>query len=489
MTTTRRGFLAAGAGLAASATLTAPAFARGWDRGADARVVIVGAGLAGLSCADLLHRHGVRARVFEARPDRLGGRCWSSHGWQGGQVAEHGGEFLDSRHSDMLGLAKRFGLGLDDTFDVGGTPRLFIDGRRRRRYRLRPEMAQFERRIVKLARRIGPYTARHHSRLAREIDEMSARDIVDRYLDGGSDSVAGRAYHVHLAGFLGLDLDDLGGLAVIDDLAHPIRGADERWHVHGGNDQIVHGLEDALPQGAVVSDAPLRRVVRRPSGTYALAFGGIANPVHADHVVFCLPFTALREVDLDDSGLSSAKRRCIDELGMGTNAKVSLQLDQRPQRFEGWNGYLAADRPVFETWESSAGQRGAGSVLTVYFGGRSGDQGLPHGAVHGAAPRSTVDAVLRQLTRRGDTDLGGLKASFAGRATIDHWVRDPWTRGSYAAFLPGQYTRYVGVVGEPERRAHFAGEHTSPLANQGYLEGAVRTGRRAAREVLRAVRG
>ena len=91
------------------------------------------------------------------------------------------------------------------------------------------------------------------------------------------------------------------------------------------------------------------------------------------------------------------------------------------------------------------------------------------------------------LVHRGQTRLPGLRAGFLGRAHLDHWTRDPWTRGSYAAFLPGQYTRFAGFVGRAEDGVHFAGEHTAPLVDQGYLNGAVRTGERAAREVLAAV--
>jgi monoamine oxidase len=126
--------------------------------------------------------------------------------------------------------------------------------------------------------------------------------------------------------------------------------------------------------------------------------------------------------------------------------------------------------------------------VTAYFGGRSGSTGLPRRLRHGSAPPAVADQVIRWIGRGGRNGLPGLRAGYLGRAQIDHWSHDPWTRGSYAAFLPGQYTRYAGFVGKPEGNLHFAGEHTSPLTNQGYLEGAVRTGRRAARQVLAAVR-
>jgi len=74
---------------------------------------IVGAGLAGLACADALANRGIVASVYEAGL-RTGGRCWSLRGFFPGQVAERGGEFIDTTHKTMLGYAKRFGLALED---------------------------------------------------------------------------------------------------------------------------------------------------------------------------------------------------------------------------------------------------------------------------------------------------------------------------------------------------------------------------------------
>ena len=82
--------------------------------------------------------------------------------------------------------------------------------------------------------------------------------------------------------------------------------------------------------------------------------------------------------------------------------------------------------------------------------------------------------------------MPGITDAWNGLSWLDSWVDDPWVHGSYAGFLPGQYTSYWGYLGRREGGIHFAGEHTSTFA-QGYLEGGVESGDRAAREVLKAL--
>src|SRR5882672_11241780 len=113
----RRQVLKGAGALGAAMVVASPplaALARPRRRGAhDPRVVVVGAGLAGLSCAYKLQQHGIRADLYESR-DRVGGRCWSARTFAGGQVAEHGGEFVDTRHVQLRRLVAALGLDLDD---------------------------------------------------------------------------------------------------------------------------------------------------------------------------------------------------------------------------------------------------------------------------------------------------------------------------------------------------------------------------------------
>ena len=165
----RGAVLGAGAALAPSLLLgcgdddaperTAPSSGAGGGDGP--RVAIVGAGLAGLACAERLVRAGVTPVVYEANPDRIGGRCWSSRGWADGQVAEHGGEFIDTRHARIMALADRLGLKLDDLYarPLRGALRIWMNDRRRSYSSLRPGQAEVVAALRRDARRVGSYAA------------------------------------------------------------------------------------------------------------------------------------------------------------------------------------------------------------------------------------------------------------------------------------------------------------------------------------------
>jgi len=95
-------------------------------------------------------------------------------------------------------------------------------------------------------------------------------------------------------------------------------------------------------------------------------------------------------------------------------------------------------------------------------------------------------ALAAEFLMRAEPVFPRLSARWNQKATFDDWPRNPWTLGSYSYFRAGQYQRFAGAEGEAVGSCHFAGEHTS-IDAQGYLEGAVESGERAAREVRAAV--
>ncbi len=487
---TRRQLLK-GAGVAGAAAVVAGPALAALGRPArrsphEPRVVIVGAGLAGLSCAFKLHINGVAADLYESR-ERVGGRCWTSRAFAYGQVAEHGGEFIDTRHVQLRRLVSTLGLKLDDLWAAYDeleetTGLLVLDGERQDRKEVFADIDLVVRRLARDAKRIGPYRWGQAGPEAKAFDRMTMREWMDANVPGGSSSLLGRALDVGLTGFWGIDPEDTSAITLIDTYitSYPGGPADERYHVHGGNDQVPTLLADMLPAGSLHLEAPLLAMWERVDGSYALRFGGSAETVVADQVVLCLPFTALRDADLQGAGLDAKRLKSIRELGMGTNSKVLLQFRERLHSFQDWSGTFNTDAPKTDGWDSSIGQSGRGGLLTIYSGGKTG-AGYPVDEAHAIAPTQVVDQALGFL----DAWLPGIGAAFNGRSWLDSWIDDPWVKGSYAAFLPGQWTSLFGYLGRSGRNVHFAGEHTSTYS-QGYLNGGVETGLRAAREILHA---
>jgi monoamine oxidase len=479
----RRRLLAGAAGLGAAALLDrstpAEALARRPPPSSPPRVAIVGAGLAGLTCAYRLHQRGIPSTLFEAHPHRVGGRCWTAREFAASQTAEHGGEFIDTAQHRIRALAAELELTLDDVEAPqrkrpGLHPRLVLGGKVRRFAEVYRDQHLIGERALADSRRVRDFTWDRATRAARELDEMSAAEWLDAAVPGPSHRLLRAATEQLMAEEYGLDVGRLSAISMLVQFGAFGVESDERFHVHGGNDQIAWGLAERLPPGTLQLDAPLSALRRRGSA-FTLSFAGTPGETLADVVVLCLPFIALRRVDLDAAGLRPRKRRCIEELGMGTNAKLLLQFRRHLSHYDRFNGEFY-DEDV-DTWDSSIDEPGRPGILTVFSGGSYGAAQRGHGP-HGPAPRPRVTQALAKL----NCAVPGLAAGFDGDAWLDHWASDPWTHGSYAAFEPGQFTRYWGFVGRPEGRILFGGEHTA-LAAQGFLDGAVASGERCATEV------
>jgi monoamine oxidase len=192
-----------------------------------------------------------------------------------------------------------------------------------------------------------------------------------------------------------------------------------------------------------------------------------------------IPFSILRSsVDLSKAGFSPRKLTAISKMGMGTNSKMHVQFTSRHWETLGSNGETYADTGYQNTWEVTRGQGGATGILVDYTGGKIG------ASFGSGTPSSRAQEFLGQI----EPVLPGISARWNGRATIDYWTGNRWTKGSYSYWKVGQYQGFAGVEREIEGGScHFAGEHTS-IDFQGYLNGAVETGERAASEITAALK-
>jgi monoamine oxidase len=487
----RRAFLqragAAGAGLVAAGSLgvgrALPAAA-----GNQPTVAIVGGGLAGLSCAHLLAKRGVRSTVYEARAERLGGRCWTLRGFfENEQTGEHHGQYIDSRHRQLRRLAAELGIDLIDTFEqsfpAGDRDVLWIDGRDRRDGTVFADFGIFYDRLSADYERVGSYLCHEAGPRAQRFDQVTMLEWFEQNLPGGADSLLAQALGIFMTSFFGLDPQDMSAINLFEAFVAPYPGANERFRLKGGNDRLVSALVGSLGDGSIEMERPLEAIWSQNDGRVGLRFGGEAGDVIADRVVLALPFTTLRETDHAGLSLRPRKRRAIETLAMGTNGKMNLQLNRSFAALD-WDASFASDEPHYVTWDSTYGQTSPAPhtpVLTIYNGGAAG-RSFPTTRAHAPANEPVIEAALTALGR-GVEDI---RDAFNGKAYLDFPFLDPWVRGSYAGFGPGQYTDFWGCLGDREGPVHFAGEHTS-THSQGYLNGAVESGQRAAREVLQAI--
>ena len=475
-----------GLGIAAAGRLAPAAWAEDGPR-----VVVVGAGLAGLTCAYRLQQAGISADVYEAA-DRVGGRCWSIRGvFADGQIGEHGGEFIDTGHREIRRLARELDLKLDDVnaAEARGAELLgYVDGRP---YTLAQMTADIQGPWETWAADTDaagyPTTFDRFTRRGLELDHTSLADYLDRTIPGGRRSRLAQfldvAYNIEYGAETSvqsaLNFLYLIGFTKQTELAL-FGESDERFHVRGGNDQIPAGLADRLRSQISLGSA-LVAIERRADGTFRLALdqGSRTRTVTADKVVLALPFSILRSsVDLSRAGFGRRKLRAIENLGMGTNSKLHVQFDTRWWERSGLSGETYSDTGYQSTWEVSRAQAGRSGLLVDYTGGTIG------ASFGTGTPQQRAAQFLRQL----EPVLPGITPHWNGRATVDFWTGYRWTRGSYSYWKVGQYTDFAGIEAAQDGNCHFAGEHTS-IDFQGFLNGAVATGERAADEVLADLKG
>ena len=503
-----KGMSAAG-GAVAIGPLSDRGRGRGRSRARTApRIVIVGGGLAGLRCAHTLWtRRQVASTVYEW-DDRLGGRVDTLRNvFANGQIVERCGEFISSEHHGMRRLAGQFGLtlGNTDAFPRKSVDTFWLNGGRYTEAMLNTDWHTFGWSLFQGAVAAAPWPTTHLTRTpsSMALDNQSAAEWIDAHVPGGLASDFGRLCYLDVESEYGGPPEEQSALNLIyllayDDSVHGsnlqprkspvLGGTDEKWHVEGGNDQIVTGMLAQLPPATTRTGQRLVALRDNGNRTYTCTFevDGVVTDVQADHVVVTIPFNKLKEVDLTKAGLSPLKMTAIDRLTLGNNAKIAFQVAGNPWNADGFDGNMFAENSAVSGWDNSVDQPSATPIFFDYLGGAPG-AGL-------AAKYGLVDSVGTPPARLIADSLGALEPVFPG--FTDAWNAGPQLAlysdpnsnprlgGAYAQYRIGQYTGFGGIEGIREGNIHFAGEHTSPDF-QGFMEGAVTTGERAATEILR----
>ena len=397
------------------------------------RAVVVGAGLAGLAAADELVRSGSEVVVLEAR-DRVGGRVWSRT-LPNGAVVEMGAEYILPGNTEVLGLAERFGLGL---WDKG-----MRYGRRDPRGGIGTSHAELADAVAHVERALPsapPGTTAGAFLEALDIP-AGAREAIVARVEISSGETADRVAAAALV-----------GIAHIDDEPAP--------SIAGGNQRLAAALAGEL-EPSVYLGHTARRVEWSDDGVCVRTDGG---DVDGEGCVIAVPASVLDRIEFDPA-LPGWLESALEAVRYGHAAKLFVPLAEPappsavmsvPERYWSWTATGAGDRPQ--------------AVVSAFAGSRP--------ALDALGTRDGPDRWLASLTRlRGDLrlDLGG--------ALLSTWDDDPWVRAAYSTTPPPELAE---AVERPAGPLAFAGEHTAGEYH-GLMEGAIRSGRRAARSLaLRA---
>ena len=461
-------------------------------------VGIVGAGIAGLACADALAASGVHATVYEAGT-RVGGRCLSLRNVFPGQVAERGGEFIDTPHKTMIRYARRFNLALEDVSKQPGEIFYHFGGGHVSESEVVDEFRDFVQVMGADLRKLSnEVTALSHT----EADVNLDRTSLLAYLEGANSAgrpagpIAKAAINAAYIAEYGLEADQQSCLNFLLFIHADRRSkftpfgvfSDERYHVLDGNDRIVAGLAQGLPR-PVELGMMLRAVRETADGRVELMFetgGGSVSRTH-DAVVITIPFSTLRGVELDiDLDDVPGKKAAIDQLGYGTNAKMMVGFTARPWIGQGGNGTAYSDLAnLVCVWETNPSRATAArAVLTDYFGGERGASLDP------AAVQLHAESVLADLNFVfPGAHAAARRVNGTVVAHLEHWPSNPLALGSYTCYRPGQFTTIAGLEGLPVGNVFFAGEHANSFYDwQGFMEGAALSGVDAAAAILRAAK-
>ncbi len=457
----------------------------GWPRSAQAapvppgkdsqgHVVVIGAGLAGLIAAYELQQLGWRVTVLEAR-DRVGGRVVTlRQPFQQGQHAEGGGEYIDSLrvHPQMHHYARKFNLRLEPVNRIPGQGVYYLQGQRLPLSN--PALgetfgAQTWRdddrcwaALETLAQAMGDLNHPESMADAAALDQV----VLSRWIDTlEQDPLARTLTEQYLRG----EYDDpewLSLLFLIQQAALYDQVPDQRiemYRIQGGNDRLPQAISAAL-SNPVQLGMPVTAIRQTPLGV-SVSHG--QGTVTADYVVVATPLPPLRSVQFEPA-LSPTLQRAIAELNYGSHVKVINQFEQRVwQTEQGLSGLTITDLPIGFVSEATNSQPGTAGILTAYVAGQYGRQLT---AMTETDRRKTVLAQLEQIYPGIQTQVS--------KTTDVVWPQDPWVGGSYSAYGPGQLTAFWPEFQQPYGRLMFAGEHTDRYI--GYMEGAVRSGQRAA---------
>jgi polyamine oxidase len=437
------------------------------------RVVVVGAGMAGLVAARLLHDSGFVVTVLEAR-QRIGGRTWTDDSL--GAPLDLGGSWVHGVDGNPLALwCDRLGVMLVESQG----DRLLIDDRATAATREgQRKRAVIGRIAFKAAIEWASWRSKAMARV-RGPRSISVKQAVDPLLRAAwlpeIDRLVVGTFIEMSEGVQGAPYE-----AISAEEWFPIEGLERNAQPRGGFRTL---LEDAARDLSIRRDAAVQRIVWRDSGVTAILASG--ETIEADRAVIAVPLGLLRAgLPTLDPLPPEAQRTAMQRLGYGAGilGKVYLRFPRRfwPEQPK-WFGRLpdAPDRRgTFNTWVSHQEETGRPILLS-----------FSNGATAAHLDRRASDAEVREVAMASLRKMFGAAVVEPEAMLYPRWLSDPWSRGGYS---------YPGIGSAPEdredharplgRRVFFAGEATEPV-EYGTVHAALWSGEQAAEAIFRVATG
>ena len=439
------------------------------------RVLIAGAGIAGLCCAHELTRRGYDVTIFEGR-GRPGGRIETlREGLAPGLTAETGATRIPDTHFHTLAYVREFALPLEpfhappgeDVFHVRGRNLTYQSGKEPE-WPLKLSSEERKLGIAGLNRRyaLPPVAAaKPHARSTHVPPSIASVDRASLAEYLARQGLTRDAVELITLGF---DPSVSAGQMMLIEASSEVERS--YFHIRGGNDQLPYALARRLAGKIQYGCRVL--ALSQDGGQAALTVerdGGERETHRAPHVICTLPFSVTRGL-FDGAHLSPAKHKLITRLPYFAMTKVFLQMREQFWRKQGQTGFAFTDLLSERFWSlgSAADQRG---LLLSYLIGPNAEQldMLPDDS---DKIRATLDDAERVFP--------GARAHFEG-ARVKSWASDPWQNGGTVRLAPGELG-LLAECGKPEGRIHFAGEHTSRWS--GWIQGSLDSAHRVVREIV-----
>ena len=453
-------------------------------KGTSKKVIIIGAGLAGLSAAYELTQLGHDVTVLEART-RPGGRVHTLRdAFADGLYAEAGAARIGNHHHFTLRYAESFGLVLDP-FKPPNSPSIYYV-RGKRIHAIPGQKVEWPHHLTSDERALGLEGMR------RKYIWSILKEVGDVTNPGWPPSELLRKYdHINRSDFWrsrgaspeAISLLSLGG---IDDRVETwstlfmLRNQalnqklEKYYKIRGGNDLLAKSFASRLAE-KIQYAAPVVRIEHATRGVAAVFLrAGSHQRLTADYLICAVPFAVQKNITVEPP-FSVDKQRAIEQLPYLSGSKVFLQTRQRFWINDGESGFATTDLPIREVWDATYNQPGKRGILQAF------PISLHSRQFTAMSVEERVNVALKQLELIYPT----IREHFEGGLS-KCWDEDQWARGASAYYKPGQFSTLLPHVARPEGRIHFAGEHTS-VWTDGWMQGALESGNRVALEVNAAV--